>query len=29
MVKFVLDFEVDAKDGKVSKTHYEGPVTKK
>jgi hypothetical protein len=29
ILKYVLDFEVDAKDGKISKTHYEGTVTKK
>lgn len=29
ILKYVLDFEVDGKDGKVSKTHYEGAVTKK
>jgi len=29
ILKYVLDFEVDAKDGKVSKTHYEGAVIRK
>jgi hypothetical protein len=29
ILKYVLDFEVDAKDGKVSETHYEGAVKKK
>lgn len=29
ILKYVLDFEVDAKDSKVSKTHYEGAVTMK
>ncbi len=28
ILKYVLDFEVAAKDGKISKTHYEGAVTK-
>ena len=27
ILKYVLDFEVAAKDGKISKTHYEGAVT--
>ncbi len=29
ILKYVLDFEVAAKDGKVSKTHFEGAITKK
>jgi hypothetical protein len=29
ILKYDLDFEVDAKDGKVTKTHFEGAVTKK
>ncbi len=29
MVKFILDFEQDGKDGSVDKTHYEGVITKR
>ena len=29
LVKYAIDFEQDAKDGSVKKTHFEGNVTKK
>jgi hypothetical protein len=28
ILQYVIDFQQDSKDGKVSKTHYEGAVTK-
>jgi hypothetical protein len=29
VLQYSLDYEQEAKDGKASKTHYEGAVTKK